>query len=127
MSIFPLFLKEIRTLLWTLYESVGLGSDQHTHPIPWPRPNIRTDDLAVIPAAMVHPLAQQLNGWLGAIGLQGWHVQVINEEDEVAPQGRPEHAFPPAGRGCVSPGRTAPGAQGVQGCRMVAPPLGGPH
>jgi hypothetical protein len=45
----------------------------------------RTDDLSVIPATVVHPLAQQLNRWLGTICLEGWHVQVINEEDEVAP------------------------------------------
>lgn len=57
----------------------------------------RTDDLSVIPATMVHPLAQQLNRWLGAVRLQGWHVQVVNEEDEVAPQGWPEHTLSPVG------------------------------
>lgn len=87
------------------------------HPAPprCPRRPARTDDLAVIPATVVHPLAQKLNGRLGAICLQGRHVQVIDEEDEVAPQGRPEHTLPPVGWGCVSPAPTGTRSSGNPG------------
>lgn len=70
---------------------------QHMWPTPCCPMIPRTDDLSVIPAAMVHPLAQQLNWWLGTVCLQGWHVQVVNEEDEVAPQGWPKHTLSPVG------------------------------
>ena len=44
---------------------------------------------------MVHPLPQQLNRRLSAIGLQHGHVQVINEQDEVLSYWRSKHSFPP--------------------------------
>lgn len=51
--------------------------------------------LPVIPASMVHPLAEKLDGGLGPVGLQNGHVQVINEEDKILPQGRPKHTLTP--------------------------------
>lgn len=92
----------------------ALPSMPSPHPTGPGRP-ARTNDLAVIPAAVVHPLAQQLDGWLGAICLQGWHIQVIDEEDEVAPQGRPKHTLSPVGRGCVSPAPTGTRSSGKPG------------
>lgn len=44
---------------------------------------------------MVHPLSQQLDGWLGTVGLQGWHVHIINKEDEITSEGWTKHPFPP--------------------------------
>lgn len=49
--------------------------------------------LPVIPASVIHPLAQQFNGRLGTVRFQHGHVQIINEEDEIFPQRRPEHTF----------------------------------
>lgn len=44
---------------------------------------------------MVHPLAQQFNGRLRAVGLQQGHVEVVDEEDEVLAFGRRKHTFAP--------------------------------
>lgn len=57
----------------------------------------RTDLLPVVPALVVHPLPQQLNGWLCTKRLQHGHVQVINKKDKVPPDWRPKHTFPPVG------------------------------
>ena len=54
-----------------------------------------TNGLAVIPAAEVHPLSDKLNGRLGAVHFPGWHVEVVNEEDEVLAKGRAEHTLSP--------------------------------
>ena len=45
---------------------------------------------------MVHPLPDKLNGRLGSIDLQGWHVQVVNEEHLTLAKGRAKHTFTPA-------------------------------
>jgi len=42
--------------------------------------------LAVVPAFVVHPLAQDLNRWLGAICLLGRHVEVVHEDDALRVQ-----------------------------------------
>jgi len=49
----------------------------------------------VIPASVIHPLAQQFNGRLGSICFQHGHVQIINEEDEIFSQRRPKHTLTP--------------------------------
>lgn len=55
----------------------------------------RTDLFPVVPAPMVHPLPQQLDGWLSTVCLQHRHVQVINKKYEVPPNWRPEHTLSP--------------------------------
>lgn len=50
--------------------------------------------LPVIPASVVHPLAQELNGRLGTVRLQHGHVKVINKEDEVFSQWRTKYTLP---------------------------------
>lgn len=55
----------------------------------------RTNLLPVVPALVVHPLPQQLDGWLCTVRLQHGHVQVINKEYEVPPNWRPKHTLPP--------------------------------
>lgn len=54
-----------------------------------------TDLFPVVPALVVHPLPQQLDGWLSTIFLQCGHVQVINKKYEVPPNWRSEHTLPP--------------------------------
>ena len=49
--------------------------------------------LAVIPKAVVHPKAQQLQRWLGAEKVMGWHVEVIQETKQALPTCWDEHAF----------------------------------
>lgn len=56
----------------------------------------------VVPASMVHPLPQQLDGGLSTIRLQHGHVQVINEEDEVFPYWWSKNTFPPDTQGQAS-------------------------
>ena len=41
----------------------------------------------LVPAAVVHPLAQELDGGLGTVTLQGWHVKVIYENYATLAQG----------------------------------------
>lgn len=50
--------------------------------------------LPVIPASVVHPLAQELNGRLGTVRLQHGHVKVVNKEDEVFSQRRTKNTLP---------------------------------
>lgn len=54
---------------------------------------ILTNGFSVVPAVEVHPLADQLNGWLGTELLQGGHIQIINEEYEVFAQWRSKHTL----------------------------------
>lgn len=56
----------------------------------------RTDLFAVVPAVVVHPLPQQLDGWLGSILLQHGHVQIVDKKYEVPTHWRPKHSLPPA-------------------------------
>ncbi len=51
--------------------------------------------LPVVPAAMVHELAQQLDGRLRAVLLHLRHVQVVHEDDHVLALRRAVHATPP--------------------------------
>jgi len=37
----------------------------------------------LVPSIVVHPLSEKLNGWLGAINLFLWHVEIIDEDDGV--------------------------------------------
>lgn len=103
-------------------ECRALSSTPGPHPTAPGQP-ARTDDLAVIPASMVHPLAQQLNRRLGTIGLQGWHVQVIDEEDEVTAQGWSIHTLPPIGKGYVSPAPVGTRFSGNPGAASGKPSL----
>ena len=52
-----------------------------------------TYELPVVPALVVHPLAEQFYGRLGAVCLQHGHVQIIDEEDEALAQRRTEHTL----------------------------------
>lgn len=61
----------------------------------WAKDLGHTDLLPVVPALVVHPLPQQLDGWLSTIFLQHRHVQVINKKYEVPSNRRPEHTLPP--------------------------------
>ena len=51
------------------------------------------DRLAIVPALEVHPLADELNGRLGAVRLQRRHVQIVDEEHKVFAQRRTVYAF----------------------------------
>mmetsp|Transcript_33896 Transcript_33896/g.95223 ORF Transcript_33896/g.95223 Transcript_33896/m.95223 type:complete len:995 (+) Transcript_33896:5050-8034(+) len=51
--------------------------------------------LALVPAARVHPLPQQLDRRLRAVRLLGWHVQVVDEDEAAPPERRPVGALPP--------------------------------
>ena len=53
------------------------------------------DRLAVVPAAEVHPLAEELDGRLRAEHLERRHVQVVDEEDEVLAERGAEDALAP--------------------------------
>lgn len=44
--------------------------------------------LAIIPPPMVHPLSQDFDRWLRAIGLLGGHVEVVDEDNTRHPQRR---------------------------------------
>lgn len=54
-----------------------------------------TYQLPVVPASMIHPLAQKLDGWLGTVRLQHRHVQIVDKEDEMLSHWRTENVFPP--------------------------------
>ncbi len=56
----------------------------------------------VIPASVIHPLAQQFNGRLSSICFQHGHVQIINEENKIFSQRRPKHTFTSASKICVN-------------------------
>ena len=36
--------------------------------------------LQVVPVACVEVLSHQLNGWLGAVNFEGWHVKIVYED-----------------------------------------------
>jgi hypothetical protein len=38
--------------------------------------------LSIVPTLMVHPLSEQLDGWLSTILFFLWHVEIINEDHE---------------------------------------------
>ena len=57
-----------------------------------------TNGLPVIPALVVHPLPQQLDGRLCPIHLHGRHVEVVNEEDKVLAQRRTKHTLASVGQ-----------------------------
>lgn len=46
-----------------------------------------------IPSAIVQVLAQQLDGWLGAVGFLGGHVEVVYKGQPALSNGRSIHAF----------------------------------
>lgn len=54
----------------------------------------RTDDFAVVPSVVVHPLADQLDGRLCPVLFQCWHVQIVNEKDCVLSERRGVHPLP---------------------------------
>ena len=56
------------------------------------------DGLAVVPAPVVHPLPDELDGGLGPVHLQGWHVQVVDEEHKAFAQGGTEDTFTSEGQ-----------------------------
>eukprot|EP00962_Isochrysis_galbana_P011308 scaffold3166_cov111-Isochrysis_galbana.AAC.7 len=51
--------------------------------------------LAVEPAVMVHPLAQQLDGRLGAVHLECGHVEIVHKNDGTLAEGWPKDALAP--------------------------------
>mmetsp|Transcript_1732 Transcript_1732/g.3680 ORF Transcript_1732/g.3680 Transcript_1732/m.3680 type:complete len:522 (-) Transcript_1732:230-1795(-) len=53
------------------------------------------DLLPIPPASPVHPLPQDLDGGLSPVGLLGRHVEVVNEDHELLPQGGAKHSLPP--------------------------------
>jgi len=53
----------------------------------------RTDSFAVVPAAKIHPLADQLDRRLCSEHLQSRHVEVIDKEDEELAKWRSKHSF----------------------------------
>lgn len=57
--------------------------------------HLLTYQLPVIPACVVHKLAQELDGRLGTVCLQHGHVKVIDKKDKVLSQWRTENTFPP--------------------------------
>eukprot|EP00964_Phaeocystis_antarctica_P055483 scaffold32640_cov63-Phaeocystis_antarctica.AAC.1 len=65
------------------------------------RDELQVDQLAegallqVVPAVVVHPLAQQLDGRLRAVLLEHGHVEVVDEDDALLAKGRAEDALPP--------------------------------
>lgn len=61
----------------------------------WACPLILTYGLSVVPAIEVHPLSDEFYGRLGSEHLEGRHVQVVNEEDEVFTQRWTKHSFSP--------------------------------
>jgi hypothetical protein len=44
---------------------------------------------------MIHVLAQQLNGWLGAVHLGGGHVEVVHKDDALEADRGAVGALPP--------------------------------
>lgn len=52
-----------------------------------------TNGFPVIPALVVHPLPQQLDGRLCSVHLHGRHVEVINKKDKMLAQGRTKHSL----------------------------------
>lgn len=71
-----------------------------SYPQPRPRPNVLSHlnkfyalFLAVIPEAVVDPEAQQLQRWLRAKKVVGWHVEVIQKAHQALPTCWYEHAF----------------------------------
>jgi hypothetical protein len=50
---------------------------------------------AVVPARVIHPLAQQLDRRLRAVHLELRHVQIVDEDDGALPHRRAVHALPP--------------------------------
>ena len=51
--------------------------------------------LSVIPASMVHPLANQFNRRLSSIHFQGRHIQVVNEKHQAFTQWRTKYPLSP--------------------------------
>lgn len=49
----------------------------------------------VVPARVVHPLAQDLDRRLGAVLFLRGHVQVVDHDDALLADGRPDHALAP--------------------------------
>ena len=57
-----------------------------------------TNGLPVVPALVVHPLSQQLDGRLRPVHLHSRHVEVVNEEDKVLAQRRTKNTLASVGQ-----------------------------
>mmetsp|Transcript_3151 Transcript_3151/g.13663 ORF Transcript_3151/g.13663 Transcript_3151/m.13663 type:complete len:966 (+) Transcript_3151:6936-9833(+) len=55
----------------------------------------RARGMALVPAAVVHPLPQKFDGRLGEILLAHRHVKIVNEDRVLLTHRRPEHALSP--------------------------------
>lgn len=68
----------------------------HTHPLPNGLSHLYKFYglfLAVIPEAVVDPEAQQLQRWLRAKKVMGWHVEVIQKAQQALPTCWYKHTF----------------------------------
>ena len=53
-------------------------------------------DLAVVPTLVIHVLTDQLNWWLCSVLFTHGQVEVVNEDNELAPNWRAIDALPPS-------------------------------